>query len=197
MTRVRPIASEAAVTAVRRGLRTAFWEASLPGIPNTFCSSGRTAPMTGLESSGSSTIMPMSMKKAPAPMDMRPSSPPMDTPSATRPMPRTLMTEPRTLRRTRDFAVAGRWALPMAATGAIRPVRQAGSTAAIVVTRTPMTRAATTVLGAITRSPPGSLAPKVPIRERMATARPTPLIKPTTADTAPTTRASASTERMT
>lgn len=65
VTRVRPMVSEAAVTAVRRGLRTAFSAASLPEMPKTFSSSGRTRAMTGRDSIGSSTNRPMSRKNAP------------------------------------------------------------------------------------------------------------------------------------
>lgn len=101
------------------------------------------------------------------------------------------------LRSTRDFMVAGRWALPMAATGAILAVRRAGSQAASMVTTTPMTRAVRTVAGAMISGPAGIFALKSSIAERMATARPTPQARPMTEEMAPTTAASARTERLT
>lgn len=70
----------AAVAAVRRGLRTAFCRASLPGVPNSLPSTGPTSAITGRESSGSRTKTPISARAAPRPTGARPESLPVEAP---------------------------------------------------------------------------------------------------------------------
>ncbi|CAM5376646.1 hypothetical protein SBADM41S_01024 [Streptomyces badius] len=75
VTRVSPMARAEAVAPVRRGLRTAFCEASFPETPNTFFSSGRTSAITGRESSGIRMMTPIRAKNAPAATSRRPEAP--------------------------------------------------------------------------------------------------------------------------
>ena len=82
-------------------------------------------------------------------------------------------------------------------TGAIRPLRRAGSQAAAMVTRTPTAYAATTVLGARIRSWALMSRPTCAIRLRMAIARPMPRPTPRVAPRRPTTNASSMTDRTT
>ncbi|MFM9589255.1 hypothetical protein ACKI1J_11975 [Streptomyces scabiei] len=141
LTTVRPMASAEAVAPVRRGLRTAFRPAGLPETPKPRHSSGRTTAITGRESNGTSTMTPVTARMAPNPTSALPSEPPAPAPATTAAAPSSVTMPPSRFRISRDLVVAGRCALPIAATGGIFAARRAGSQAASTVTRTPTTAA--------------------------------------------------------
>ena len=84
-----------------------------------------------------------------------------------------------------------------ACTGAIRPVRRAGSQAATIVTSTPTTYAATTVRGAKTSGCPDRSSPNRANRERIPIASSTPSARPVVEPSSPSTNASSSTDQVT
>ncbi len=194
--RVRPIISAEAVAAVRRGLRTEFWRASLPETPKTR-RTGAAAAISGRDSSGVRTNTPMISRTAPRPMGAWPSEPDIVVAARTTATPAAENSAPSVLRSTSDLVVACACTLLIAATGGIFAARRPGSQAASMVTRTPTARAARTVPGVMTRGPSGTVAPSVPISDRSPAPMPTPAARPVTAATTPTTNASMRTERVT
>lgn len=194
--RVRPIISADAVAAVRRGLRTEFWRASLPEIPK-IRRTGAAAAISGRDSSGVRMNTPMISRTAPIPMGAWPSEPLIEVAAMTTAMPAPENSAPSVLRSTRDLAVAVACTLLIAATGGIFAARRPGSQAASMVMRMPTARALRTVFGVMTSGPSGTVAPIVPIRARSPAPMPIPATRPATAAIAPTTNASSSTDRVT
>ena len=91
-TSATPIMSAAAVDAVRRGLRTAFSRASVPGIPRHRGSGAPSSRPTGRAITGPSTATPMKSPKTPIPTIWMP--PLANSPIRSRIAPRTAMTAP-------------------------------------------------------------------------------------------------------
>ena len=117
-------------------------------------------------------------------------------PAASAPPPASIITTPATSRRRSDdsgIATSSR----IAWMGAIRPVRCAGSHAAARVTTMPTTYAASTVRGARISDCPDRSRPKRPKRVRIAIASRIPSPRPMVEPTAPSTRASTITIRVT
>lgn len=194
--RVSPIISAEAVAAVRRGLRTEFWRASLPETPKAL-RSGDAAAISGRDSSGVRMKTPMMSRTAPRPMGACPSEPSIVVAARTTAMPAALNSAPSVLRSTRDLVVAFACTLLIAATGGIFAARRPGSQAASMVMTMPTTRALTIVPGEMTSGPSGTVAPRVFMRERRPAPTPMPATSPVTPAIAPTTKASMSTERVT
>jgi hypothetical protein len=192
--RVRPVVSADAVAAVRRGLRRAFWPASVPQTPNRR-STGPAAAMTGRDSSGVRTNTPVSSATAPRASHALPST--IVVAVTTRTNPPAASTEPMVSRTTRLRAVAGAYPLLIAATGGIRAAYRAGTQVARTVTPTPMTRAAMTVAAPTTSGPSGSVRSVAYRMPRTPAPTPTPIARPATEATRPTVAASASTEKVT
>ncbi len=192
--RVTPMVSAEAVVAVRRGLRTAFSRASLPGVPNSLRSTGANSAITGRDSSGVRTKTPIISAPEPRPTRLTDSeAAPPTRPSA----PPTANSRPMVLRTSSDFWVAGCSLELIAATGAIREARSEGSQADSTVTATPTRSEAITVPGAITSGPSGRLASRGPLsRACRPAAMPMPPIRPPIEAARPTSSASASTERV-
>jgi len=194
--RVRPIISADAVAAVRRGLRTEFWRASFPEMPNTRIS-GAAAAIRGRERRGVRMKTPMISRTAPSPMGAWPSEPSIVVAARITATPAPLNSAPSVLRSTSDLVVALACRLLIAATGGIFAALRPGSQAASMVTRTPTARAAPTVPGVMISGPSGTVAPSVPIRDLSPAPMPIPATRPVTAATRPTTNASISTDRVT
>ena len=195
--RVSPIISADAVAVVRRGLRSEFWPASCPIGPNSFASAAPVARRNGRPITGLAAVTPSSTASTPAPTH----HPLCGTALTNRPitasgMPSAISAIPSSRRRRTDDS--GRATSSRSAwTGAIRPVRRAGSQAATIVTMIPVAYAATGVRGARMSGWSARSRPNVATRERIPIAstypRPSPSVEPTT----PTTNASSWTERIT
>ena len=146
--RVSPIISAEAVAVVRRGLRSEFWPASCPIGPKSFASAAPVARRNGRPITGLAAVTPSSTASTPAPTH-HPlcGTAPTNRPITASGMPSAISAIPSSRRRRTDDS--GRATSSRSAwTGAIRPVRRAGSQAATIVTMIPVAYAATGVRGA-------------------------------------------------
>ena len=137
-TTARPIISAEAVAPVRRGLRSAFSPARRPAVPKTRPKTDRHATSTGLPSTGASTAVVITQMTAPAPIQIAsvPGAP--VRPAAASATPRTMAIEPSSRRRPIPFSCTTR-SSRIAATGGTLAARRAGTKAATIVTRMPVT----------------------------------------------------------
>ena len=197
-TRASPIIRAAAVEAVRRGLRMAFWRARVPGSRKARANGQPMTRARGRAISGLRMATPKKTTTAPeATLTSRlPSE--RNRPASSRATPTAVTSTPRTIRRLRKpvgaKAVSG-W---RAATGGTRVAFSAGSSAASTVTTRPTTSDTITVRGRNWMPVAGMSAPRnVLSRARRPLAISTPRPRPTSEATRATMNDSTSTEVIT
>ncbi len=192
-TRPRPTVRAAAVAAVRRGLRMAFWRPSLPDMP---AMRGNGAPITramGPAANGLSRATPTNTSAAPRPTREMPLP---NSPKSIAAAPRPRTTAPTSDRR-RNEPPCSTPVPRRAAIGAILDALRAGEMEDRTVTPTPTRSEAMMVRGATTAPEAGRSIPKALSRlwSPMATRMPRP--SPTSDAKRPTMNASAITDNRT
>ena len=161
-TTARPIISEAAVVAVRPGLRTVFSRASRPVRPRTRSSGQPATEASGLTSRGLNSETPNRVAAAPPPTSRAAvlDSAPPKRPSAVRASPPTPSTTATAVTIRPRRRLSGSSASRSAAIGDTRVARSAGLSAENSVTRIPTSSATTIVRAAITVPVLGRSMPK-------------------------------------
>ena len=194
----RPIISAEAVAAVRRGLRSEFWPASIadgaeqPRGTTAAASRSSGRLMTGLAAATpEQDARGRRRRRRRAAWARRGRA---RTTSETRP-PAASRT-PNTRRRRIEVSGSAMSSLS-ACTGAIRPTRRAGKYAATMVTSTPTTYDAMTVRGPNTSGCPDRSRPNWPNSTRSAIASSTPSPSPIVEPSSPSTNASSCTDQVT
>ena len=185
--------SDAAVRAVRLGLRMAFWRAITPAVPRNLAIGDPTMAATGRASTGPRTDTARNRPSAPSPTTfaLAALSPRSKVATAT-----TVELVPTTIRR---FDTADRsWAMSRnAAIGGTFDARRAGITADTIVTTTPTIIETATVAVVMIMVPMGIFTPNAAMSALMPSATPIPANRPTAEATAPVTAASARTAERT
>ncbi len=194
VTRAMPTISAAAVIAVRRGLRP---ELSRPSRPGSDQEKSRPSMLiTGLLISGVSRATPMNATSTPPRISHSVALPLSE---ANRPVPSIAAPADRTAPPNTLILVSGRSGMLtscIAATGAIREARSAGSTAATTVTTRPTTNALITAESG-TPIEASVRSANEPNRAARPAPAPTPAARPSTAAIRPIITASTSTEPIT
>ena len=189
-TRARPTMRAAAVWAVRRGLRMEFSRPSFPATPSSR-GSGRPITLTsGRATAGESVATPRNSAAAPSPTSWMAG---LASPVPSRTAPARASTVP-AMKRRRSEAPASCCRSSSATTGGMRTAPRAGPIADTTVTPIPTTSPTSTVRGANTSDPGGSVTPNPLNRACSPSAASTPRPSPITEETSPVIAASPSTE---
>ena len=182
VTRARPIISDAAVDAVRCGLRIEFSRASSPAAPPTLSAGQPSTCAIGTMSCDEKNATPRKTNSAPTPIANRTGPVPWMTnrPSRTRANPSSPSAADAGVRHRARRPGGSVTPSRTAAIGGTRVALMAGLKLAITVTRMPTTSATTIVLDCSRRPAFGSVNPNLPNSQNRSLASPRPRKRPIT-----------------